>query len=130
MPPASQKPIELTDLTYRIRKFILIDDQEIKFGDPKMGQVVRVMPHHIAGQLRFLLLIEPPVRIGKIPVSQICYQVEHGPTGLFSPIYDHEFSDETHSGKSIGPMKLYPAEAVWPELTAKGYYGELPQFYT
>jgi hypothetical protein len=27
-------------------------------------------------------------------------------------------------------MKLFPAEQVWPELTRKGYYGELPQFFT
>jgi hypothetical protein len=67
-------------------------------------------------------------------IKGICYQVFHTPSRTLSPIYDHDFNEDPLKrvgGLSyIGPMKLFPAEGVWPELTRKGYYGELPQFYT
>lgn len=129
-PVTTKKPILFSDLRYRVRKLILAED-EVEF--PGIGSAVEL---YAQGELESMMKL--PARgtdaLRRERVAQICYQVEHKPTKLFSPIYDHRFTANAVArrtgGVFIGPMKLYPAENVWPELTRKGFYGELPQFYT
>ena len=141
MQKTPQKPILIADLTYSIRKFVLVDGYDRKF-DGEAGERVWIVPFTDDGQVHFALSMprqQHAVTAKPVNVAEIRYQVLHRQTDLYSPIYEHKFDSAVeyhvsavteHARILIGPMKLYPAEDVWPELTRKGYYGELPQFYT
>ncbi len=68
--------------------------------------------------------------IGVDNIVQVCYQMLHIPSGLVSPIYDHEYKQVAPltNGNPIdlGKVKLFPVTKVWPEL-AQHVGGQLPQ---
>jgi hypothetical protein len=138
MPTHEKQPILYGHLVYSVKKLILDQGRAIW---PASGQGIPVecVPSSTDRGIFYLEL--PPRFVGRQPrlfqewqIREICYQVCHKPTGQTSPIFDHEFKADPLKRvgglKYLGPMKLFPAEQVWPELTRKGYYGELPQFFT
>lgn len=129
MSTAEKKPILYSDLEYWINKLIYHDGKEnvLKAG-------IEVLPSSRDSGIFYMLLPTSAGRNFSVRVTKICYQARHRPTRTVSPIYDHDFSEDPVTQANnlcyIGPMKLYPAENVWPELTRQGWYGELPQFFT
>lgn len=130
MPTTAKKPIEFSDLEYRITKICFVDGEEMEIK--RRAEVVLGEPSI------FYMEIPPGPAVRKARDSQvtdICYEVHHRPTHVVSPLFHHIFrGSPIFEGSGhltfIGPMRLHPAEQVWPELTRLGYYGELPQFYT
>jgi hypothetical protein len=130
MPVLEKKPIEAADLAFTVNKLIFAGGKEAVISSQasmvqtETGLFYMQMPPGAAAQVR---------RHGN-DVRQICYTMRHRGTGTLSPIFDHKFRTDSVRWVGghcfIGPMQLNPAEEVFPELTRKGYYGELPQFYT
>lgn len=69
--------------------------------------------------------------VGDDLIIRVCYQCYHPPSGLLSPIYDHEYTRAAPSTRGypidMGKCKLYPLTKTWPELVKKGYTGSMPQ---
>ena len=130
MPHTGKKPLKFEDLAYSVTKLSFDDGQEIRVGRRA----------DLALEEKGIFYMHLPTRpaIAKADagarLTDICYSIRHRPTGERSPLFHHTFKVPplwVGGGQTyIGPMKLYPAEGVWPELTRKGYYGELPQFYS
>ncbi len=122
-------PIEYSDLRYTITK--LCFKSGIEYAEDFRGDVVLGEP--VTFYMRCPIVVLARERDGDA-LTDVCYHIVHQPTKELSPIFHHVFKSEALFGGSgkywIGPMKLNPAEGVWPELTRKGWYGELPQFYT
>lgn len=154
MKTANPKPILCADLEYWIVKLVFGDGTEIfnlhgrpvhapAADSPEWNQAMKqpggIPADIVAADTAPVSFWMQPITLGRLIVRsklrRICYQVQHRPTREISPIFDHPFdtSDPSrHVGGILfyGPLQLRPAEQVWPELTRKGYYGELPQFYT
>lgn len=128
-PKEGDRPIEYWDLEYIVTKCIFKSGREVV--ERREREVVMGEPSTFYMQCPIAALA---LEADGDRLTDICYEVRHRPTKTVSPIFHHIFKAEAMfegNGRYwLGPMKLHPAEGVWPELTRKGYYGELPQFYT
>lgn len=130
----NQKPILREDVDYFIAKVIGIKRGETDESEVVLNGVRALLIAQYGGELSLQASGKELKHMQS--VSHICYFCFHRPTRTESPIYSHAFKKngilpiKVRGLTAFGLMRLYPAETVWPELTKKGYYGELPQFYT
>lgn len=135
----TEKLIEIADLAYSVDRIVLSNGQVVVGPFPARVASIRMSPTRYDYRMTVDIMDSAGILINlrKVypgrAVMHVKYQMYHFPSHCKSPYYEHEFVRMVQEAcgipQDLGLMRFFPAENAWPELTSKGWDGQILQFY-